>query len=123
MRKILTALTGSLAILLAITGCYSDNEYDLYPFASCDSINVTYTGTIAPIMTTSCNVCHSSALASGNVVTDNYAGLRAVAGDGRLWGVLSHAQGFPPMPKNAAQLTTCDLAKVNHWIKAGFPEN
>jgi hypothetical protein len=113
----------SLAILL-LTSCYNDNEYDLYPFSGkCDSTNASYTNTIAPIMTSNCNVCHSTAMASGGVITDNYAGLSIVAGNGKLWGGVNWESGYIAMPNGGSKLSDCNLAKIKNWINAGFPNN
>lgn len=123
MKKIFAAITASLALLFLFTGCYNDNEYDLYPYVSCDTTNITYAQTIVPIMTANCNVCHSSTLASGGIVTDNYNDLSVIAKSGHLWGVVSHASGFLPMPQNASQLSSCDLQKIHSWVNAGYPNN
>jgi hypothetical protein len=91
MKKIIKAVFIFPSLLLLITACYNDNEYDLYPFSAtqCDSTNVTYSKTIVPIISANCNSCHSTAVASGNVTTDNYPGLSTVALNGKLWGELA----------------------------------
>ena len=40
----------SLLLALTLTGCYNDSREDLYPIASCDTSDITYTGFIAPLM-------------------------------------------------------------------------
>jgi hypothetical protein len=105
-------------------GCYYDNEEDLYPNApECDTLNITYEATIAPIMANSCNTCHSGSAPSGGIKTDSYTDLSAIASNGRLWGAVSHAQGYSPMPKDQAKLSECDLTKIEKWISSGLPEN
>lgn len=123
--KIINFLISATLLLLAMTGCYYDNEQDLYPSGStpCDTTSVTYSLTISPIMATNCNACHSSAIATAGVKTDNYTGLSTIANNGLLWGVVNHDPGFPPMPKNGTKLSNCDLAKINIWIQAGAPNN
>lgn len=116
-------------ILLAVAtvllaSCYNDNEEDLYPQTSdCDSTNVTYSATIAPIMATSCNGCHSSAAASGGVVTDTHDGLKAIASNGKLYGAVNHATGFSPMPQGGSKLAQCTIDKIKTWVDAGAPNN
>jgi hypothetical protein len=123
MKKIFTLIVTGVLLSLTFQGCYNDNEYDLYPFVACDSTNVTYSQTIVPIMTGNCNVCHSTTLASGGIVTDTYDGLSVIAKNGRLWGAVSHSQGFQPMPQNTSKLSGCDLGKIKVWINAGVPNN
>jgi len=113
------------SLLLLATACYNDNEYDLYPFPStkCDSTNATYSKSIVPIVSANCNSCHSAAVASGNVITDNYTSLSTVALNGKLWGGVSWQAGFMPMPNGGSQLSPCDLGKIKNWINQGAPNN
>jgi cytochrome c5 len=121
-RTIKLTLIAFAIVLMA--GCYNDNEEDLYPQTTdCDLSNVTYTATIAPIMATSCNGCHSTASASGGIVTDTYAGLKAIASNGKLYGVVSHASGFSPMPQGGSKLTQCNIDKIKTWVDAGALNN
>ncbi len=123
MKRLLLLSVASLAILLLTTRCYNDNETDLYPYYPCDSTNTTYNKTIAPIMANNCNRCHSTTLATGGIITDNYEALKPLADGGLLWGVVSHAPGFKAMPQNSPKLSDCDLAKIHHWINDGAPNN
>jgi hypothetical protein len=98
-------------------GCYYDNEEELYPnVAGCDTLNITYEASIAPVMAKSCNTCHSGSAPSAGIRTDNYNDLSVIASNGRLWGAVSHAQGYSPMPKDQAMLSDCDLSKIRKWI-------
>ncbi len=125
MKKIFKGAFILSSLVLLLSSCYNDNEYDLYPFPSapCDSSNVTYAGTIAPIMSANCNVCHSTALASGGVITDTYTDLSTWAASGSLWAGVSWASGYNPMPKQSSQLSPCDLGKIKKWINQGYPNN
>ncbi len=109
------------ALVISLPACSSDSEDEVAP--DCDLDNVTYSGTIAPIMQQHCNSCHSAAAPQAGVVTANYEGLRAIALDGRLLGSVNHEQGFSPMPKNMPQLDECPRDQIAAWIDAGAPEN
>ena len=84
--KNLLRLTAIFVILsFALSGCYYDKENELYPDAgNCDTATVGYAKSIAPIMVAHCNVCHSTRVASGSVVTDTHDGLYIVAEKGTL---------------------------------------
>jgi len=125
MKKIFNGAFILSFMLILITACYNDNEYDLYPFpaAPCDSTNVSYSKTIAPIMNANCIGCHSTAVASGSVIVDTWTGLNTVALNGNLWGGVSWAPGYINMPKSSSQLSPCDLAKIKNWINQGAPNN
>lgn len=107
-----------------VSGCYYDNEFDLYPeLRECDTANVTYSGVISQIMSVNCNECHGSVVAENNVRTDNYSGLKTIADDGRLLGVINHSSGYPAMPKDKPKLSDCDIKKISIWVAEGAPNN
>ena len=114
-----------LLFMLLMSSCYNDNEYDLYPFSAtqCDSTNVSYSKTIVPIVSASCNSCHSTARHEGNVITDTYTGLSTVANNGQLWGGVNWEQGYVTMPNGGSKLPACELAKIKNWINQGAPNN
>lgn len=119
MRVVNSLILLSL-IVTGLSGCYYDNEEELYPQPiECDTINVTYSQTIAPIMSSSCDFCHASSAPSGNVITDNYDDLKTIADDGRLWGSVNHESGYSPMPKDRPKLNDCDLKKIKVWLDNG----
>ena len=130
MRKILFQVFCLAGLLFLITSCYYDNVADLYPFngQKCDTTNVTYSSSIAPIMSGSCNICHNRVtVAYGNpaVFTADYNGLKDVAKNGKLWNAVDHlnSNNAKNMPSGGSKLSDCDLAKINIWIKAGYPNN
>jgi len=107
----------------AMTGCYYDKAELLYPDGACDTAAVTYSTTIMPIISANCNSCHGGSTPSGGVKLDTYAGISVPAASGRLWGAVSHASGFSPMPKNSPKLSACNLSKIKAWLDAGHPNN
>lgn len=91
--------------------------------AGCDTTNVTYAGTIVPLVQQRCLGCHSGGSPSGDLNFDNWLTLNAVADDGRLrWAVTHDPQGVP-MPPSAPQLPPCEVRKFILWIEAGAPNN
>jgi len=118
-RKLLGLLYVGLIVSI-LSSCYYDNAEDLYPQSpECDTLNVTYSSTIAPIMSASCNDCHGESFANANVRTDNYDDLKTIADDGRLWGTVNHESGYSPMPKDRPKLNDCDLKKIEIWLDNG----
>ncbi|GAB2541614.1 hypothetical protein [Rufibacter soli] len=110
--------------------CSSDKEEDVTPTPTpnpqplqCDTNNITYSGTVAGIIATNCNSCHSTAIATNGVVLDTYARLKQYADNGKLLGVINHAPGFPQMPQGSAKLSDCTIAKIKKWVDAGAPNN
>jgi hypothetical protein len=118
-----------LLLALAFTGCYYDNEEELYPNPpECDTTNVTFSGTILPIITDNCKACHGSGSQQGGVLLEDYASISAAANIppgqyGSLYGAVSHDPGNSPMPKGGTQLSDCNIRKIKTWIDAGTPNN
>ena len=109
----------------SLSSCYNDNEEDLYlkyPTSSaCDTTAVTYSTSVAPIFATYCNGCHGGGNPSVNIATDNYDAV--VAHMDRIKGCVHHESGFSAMPKDSSPLSTCDLAKIDIWIRDGMQNN
>jgi hypothetical protein len=121
-KKSLLQFAFLMLLSLLLNGCYNDNEEELYPGGStCDLTNVAYSTTVAPIFANSCNSCHSSSSPSGNIITDNYASVKANMS--RIRGAINHQSGFSPMPKDSQMLSPCDLSKIDVWINQGMPNN
>lgn len=114
------------AIITLCSSCYYDVEQELYPVLTntCDTTTtVSYATFIAPLMQNNCNICHAQNVASGDVITDNYDAVKAIALDGTLYGTISHNDNYSAMPKDLDKLNLCDIQKVKLWIEDGALNN
>ncbi|MBL7952103.1 MAG: hypothetical protein JNM62_10315 [Flavobacteriales bacterium] len=91
--------------------------------SACDTLNVTYTGTIRPVVQARCQGCHSGATPQGGLDLSSWSVLNAVAADGRLAGAIQHLPSFEPMPRNAPRMNDCRISQFLIWIDAGAPNN
>ena len=114
---------GLVIVLLSATGCYYDKEEKLYPQTVCDTATVTYSSSVVPILLSNCTICHGGNTPSAGIKLDTYAGVKVQADNGRLWGAVSQATSFSPMPKNGTKLNTCNLTKIKKWLDAGALNN
>ena len=106
--------------LLFLSSCYYDNYDDLATDVGvCDTVSMTYTMDIAPIMMQNCTSCHGGAAPAGNIPLENYIDVKAVADNGSLLGTMDHASGWSAMPKNQPKLDVCTISKVSAWINQG----
>ncbi len=105
-----------------MNACSKDSEDELAT-QQCNTNNMRYSIDILPIITNNCYGCHNSSTATNGIVLEGYAMLKVQADNGNLPGVISHANGYPPMPFNAPKLSDCDINKIKSWIQSGSPNN
>lgn len=89
----------------------------------CDTTNVTYSGTIAPILQTYCVGCHNTTLSSGGIVLSQYNGVAAVGLSGQLVGAITHSPGYTAMPLGGTMLPECEIAQITKWVNDGATDN
>jgi mono/diheme cytochrome c family protein len=88
----------------------------------CDTSNVTYTAPVSGIIQKHCLGCHNNNNPLGGLSLEGYNNVVAIAEDGRLLGVVKHQVGYPPMPKNSAQLSDCKIDQLEIWTQNGTPQ-
>ncbi len=119
--KYITVL--SLFILVvAVSGCYYDNEAELYPNNTCDTINVTYNSQIKTILNANCTTCHSGGSPAAGISLDNYNDAKTQATNGNLYGVVSYSTGYTGMPASG-KMNDCNIALIKKWVDSGAPQN
>ena len=117
-----------IVLLLIMNSCYYDSEEFLYPqlFSSCDTTNVTYSGSIKPVLNTYCFSCHGNSTANTLGVglnLEDFNGLKKEVDNGWLMGAITHKSGFFPMPLNSSKLDDCTIATFKIWVNSGAPNN
>jgi len=106
-----------------IVSCYYDNEEALYPTlnSSCDTTNVTYSGTIVPILNNSCLTCHSAPATGGSILLTTYA--EVVASAPRITGSIKQLSGYSAMPKGGGKIKICSITQWDIWVRKGMLNN
>lgn len=117
---------GVFVALVSFGGCYYDNEEALYPQLTdgCDTTNVTYAGSIVPILVANCYSCHSNANAptfGDNIRLEAYADVQANLT--RIYGAVSWSGSYSRMPKNSGKLPDCSIRMIELWIAQGAPNS
>lgn len=126
MKRLIISLATIAIFSLFIVSCYYDNEEALYPTynTTCDTTNVTFTGTIVPILSNSCYSCHSNAAAASagnNIRLQDYADVQIRAAS--IAGSIKHIGAFSPMPKNGGSIKTCSITQFDIWVRTGMINN
>jgi hypothetical protein len=120
MNKIL--ILTSILILIT-SGCYYDNEEELYQFYtlnSCDTTNISFSQTIMPILQGNCSIsaCHVQG-GTGTGLYENYSQVKAVVDNGALENRVLNLQDMP----QAAPLPECQQRQIRIWIDGGALDN
>jgi len=92
---------------------------------TCDFSNVTYSGTIEPLMQEQCTGCHSQqsyVKSGGGVILETYEDVKRYALDGRLVATMDYSSPYK-MPKNSLKLPYCSIEAVRVWVKKGAPND
>lgn len=120
MKKILLFIL----TIAALSGCYWQNEEDIFPADLCDTVDVSFSADVVPILANHCFSCHSNASApvfSTGITLEDYEDV-AAASDA-IVGAINHEDGFPPMPRNADKLDSCLIMTIEAWVNDGTPNN
>lgn len=107
----------ALWILQGAENSECDEEQD------CDKENISYSGYVQEVFSTSCNACHSTSAAFGGVILDTYADVVVEVENGKLYGAINWDEGFERMPQGQDQLDSCTIIKIKSWIDDGAQDN
>jgi len=108
-------LSYTAGLLLLFSACYFDKEEELYPndFGAIDTSNVTYSGKIAPIISSSCATsgCHPDFA--------SYSNLKVRVDNGNFANRVLVKKDMPP----SGPLSANQLAQIQKWLNQGAPNN
>ncbi|HEY5470803.1 MAG TPA: hypothetical protein VIK07_09795 [Bacteroidales bacterium] len=124
MKRFYIILATVSVFLFFFVSCYYDNEEALYPALSnsCDTTNVTFSGTIVPILKNNCYSCHSNANAAfgANIHLEGYANV--VTNYAKIIVSINLGSGVKAMPPGG-KLKACSLTQFDIWIRNGMLNN
>lgn len=125
--KYLLFLALLTAMVFTIPSCYYDKEDLLYGTqnAVCTDTtqNPSYAQKVVPILQQYCYSCHTGGFPSGGIAMGTHATDKAIGLNGKLYGSISYASGYSPMPKGMSKMTPCQIATIKKWIDSGMPNN
>jgi hypothetical protein len=126
MNFLLRKILGAVLFAIFLSSCYYDKESILYPTvpSNCNTpATVSYGQHVLPILQANCYGCHSGVAPGGNIAMGTWAADNAIAVNGKLYGSISWAAGYQPMPLGASKLSVCNLEVIKKWIDSGAPNN
>ena len=124
-RKILLLTLALSGVLFYLAGCSKESEDKLAGNATCDTLNVSYSLQVVPILQNNCYTCHGagSNAGSGGITLSNYAALKTYANSGYLVGNVTHAPGYIGMPYGLPKLPACEINTIVAWVNQGALNN
>jgi hypothetical protein len=125
MKKMLIISSCIITTAILFTGCYYDKAELVYPQnAVCDTVNMSYSADVVPILNANCYTCHGGAAsASGGRKFDSHPLLLNFVNSGKLKLAVNHLPGAVPMPYNQPKLPDCTVKKITAWINQGAKNN
>lgn len=91
--------------------------------ATCDTINVTFSASVLPVLKTYCVGCHSAASPSAGIDLSTYSAVKVYVANGRLMGSITHATGYKAMPSSTSKLGACEINQIKAWVNKGTLNN
>ncbi len=85
----------------------------------CDTLNITYSKSILPIIQNNCLGCHTT----GDFLMTSYDKIATMVNNGKLTCTINQKNGCKPMPPTGPKLSSCKLLLIKKWIDAGAPNN
>ena len=118
-RVFLWAILG----LIGMSGCYYDNKETMYGKSTCDTLNISYSSKIAPIISQKCVGCHNASSATAGVDLSSYSQVVKYGQTKQLQGTINQLPGYETklMPPGG-KLDNCNLSVIDIWVRKGMPQ-
>ena len=88
----------------------------------CDTSQITFSKTIAPIVETFCKGCHRGPNPAGEIDFNSFEAIQKSGLNGSLYGAITHNGSYSAMPPNQ-KLSDCKAEIIRIWVEAGAPNN
>jgi len=111
-----------MGLLVFLQSCSYDKEMLVVSSNCPDTVNISFSAKVQPILQANCFSCHANGSSAGNVSLQTYDQVKAIAGSGHLLGSISHSAGFAPMPIGG-KLDDCSIQAIKTWIEEGIKNN
>ena len=97
----------------------ANNSCDLI----CDTVDVSFTSGIMPVIDINCLGCHSGMNPQGELSLTNYEEIKDATVNGLLISSIKHDGQAVAMPLNLPKLPDCQITMFEMWLADGTPNN
>jgi len=111
----------TLAAVVLLFSCNYNNLEDDYTICISPPPTSSFSAHVLPLLQNNCMPCHTTENETAGFVWDNYNS--AAANADILECVLIHDNACSDMPKNAAQLSDCEIQTIINWVDDGAENN
>ena len=118
-KRLILGLPLPALLVLMMSGCYYDVEEDLYPINNPDTLIVSYSADVEPLLNANCNVPGCHATGSGLPVFETYSIVKSHVDNGKLEDRAITIQDMPP----SGPLLQSERDIIAKWILDGAEEN
>ena len=93
------------------------------PQSICDSLDITYTSYIKPLLDDAgCSGSYCHGAGAGGFTIADYATTKATASEVKFLKSIKHELGASAMPKNGNKLSNEQITRIECWVQNGFKE-
>jgi uncharacterized membrane protein len=114
-----SVLAFTLLTIFASTSCYYDNEAEQYGVTTCDTVAISFSQDIQPIINASCVSCHAPGKEQESTPFTTYEEIKLYS-DGAIVERITGIGGI--MPPSGA-ISSCNQLKIQAWVNAGALNN
>jgi len=107
--------------IISQTACYYDNEEEQYGVTTCDTVAISYSADIQPIIQANCISCHAPGGQQESSPFTTYDGLKLYTLNREIADRVVGKNGALMPPSGA--MSTCNQLKIEAWVNAGAPNN
>ena len=109
--------------LFTTVGCNYDIEDELYADLLCDTLEVSYSTDIVPILSSNCYSCHGETDPEASLDLTQYESVRNEVVYAELIKLIELSQGADDAMPPSESLSICQIKKIKAWAFDGAPNN
>ncbi len=100
------------------TACYYDNEVEQYGISICDTVAISFSQDIQPIINARCVSCHAPGGQQPSSPYTSYDAIKVYDAS-----IVERVNGIGNSMPPTGAISDCEIHKLEAWVNAGSPNN